>query len=245
MKQLLIPQLKKLVAIDTTIRSLLQQIEATTNLINEDQKALDGITQRITLLHDEKNQAKKQVNEQELASQTLRDEEIKIRAALDLLQSHKEYALKNKELLHVAEERQLLDDVIIKVWHDLELAEKKITTELPEYTLKKESLTAEKTKKETELTAQTEHLNQLEKERAEASAVVPEEWLTKYTRMRLRVDDPIVPISSTHCSACFYGVPRQEITNLKRDHLIICRNCYRFLYQPENEQPISNPTDAS
>ncbi len=245
MKQLLIPQLKKLVAIDTTIRSLLQQIEDRTKLIDEDQKTLDGIAQRIALLHEEKNQAKKHVNEQELASQTLRDQEIKIRAALDMIKSHKEYALKNKELLHVAEERQLLDDVIIKVWHDLELADKKINSELPEYTIKKEALITEKTTKETELVALTKELDQLEKERVEASAVVPEEWLTKYTRMRLRVDDPIVPIASTHCSACFYGIPRQEITNLKRDYLIICRNCYRFLYQPDQEQPVQNPTDAS
>jgi predicted nucleic acid-binding Zn-ribbon protein len=245
MKQLLIPQLKKLVAIDTTIRSLLEQIEKTTNLIDEYQKTLDGIAERITLLHEEKNQAKKRVNEQELASQTLRDQEIKIRAALEMIQSHKEYALKNKELIHVAEERQLLDDVIIKVWHDLELAEKKLSTELPEYTIKKESIIGEKTTKETELSALTQQLDELEKERIEASAVVPEEWLTKYTRMRLRVDDPIVPISNTHCSACFYGVPRQEITNLKRDHLIICRNCYRFLYQIDEEKAASKPLDAA
>ena len=62
-----------------------------------------------------------------------------------MIKSHKEYFLKNKELLHVAEERQLLDDVIIKVWHDLELAEKKITTELPEYKIKQDALSAEKT----------------------------------------------------------------------------------------------------
>lgn len=236
MKHLLVPQLKKLVSIDTSIRSLMKQIETTTKVIDDTDKALKGAEKQIELLHQEKNDAKKKVSVQEIESQFLQDQEVAIREHLNAIKSTKEYELKNKELINVSKKRLLLDDVIIKVWHDLDIAETKLKTTLPEYITKKDTLTEEKIELGQTLNSLTEQLGNFEKERVEASKVVPENWLAKYTRMRLLVDDPIVPVSSTHCSACFYGIPRQEISNLKRDALIICRNCYRFLHQEEPKE---------
>ncbi|MBL4588233.1 hypothetical protein JKY79_02720 [Candidatus Babeliales bacterium] len=237
MNNLLIPQLKKLVSIDTSIRALMQQMEKRANEIEETKKALVGASDQIDNLHQAKEAAKKTVNIEELESQSLRDQEISIRESLNNIKSTKEYELKNKELILVSDKRLLLDDVIIKVWHDLEGTEKKLAQDLPGYIEKHKTLVAEKIEREQSLSSLTEQLDELEKERIEASKVVPEKWLTKYTRMRLLVDDPIIPLSSTHCSACFYSIPRQEISNLKRDALIICRNCYRFIYRADEEKP--------
>jgi predicted nucleic acid-binding Zn-ribbon protein len=240
MKPSLIPQLKKLVTIDSSIRKVMSEIEKASALIQEDVAALSGMQKRIETLLAEKKAAQQMVDSQELESKILREKEQKIRNDLEQIRSTKEYTSKEKELAHVSNERLLLDDVIIKVWHDLENAEKKIALEKPEYQSKHDALLEEKNKKEAELKLLTDQLAQYENDRQEASVHVPAEWLTKYSRMRLRVDDPIVSLSETHCSACYYTVPRQELANLKRDSLIICRNCYRFIYLPSQNSAESN-----
>jgi predicted nucleic acid-binding Zn-ribbon protein len=54
--------------------------------------------------------------------------------------------------------------------------------------------------------------------------------------MKGSVPDPIVPVISECCSACYYSVLHQDMVKLKRSGVLLCRSCYRFLYYDENEQ---------
>ena len=81
---------------------------------------------------------------------------------------------------------------------------------------------------------------ELEKKRSEAVKLVPKEWLCKYERMKHMVSDPIVPVISESCSACYYAVLRQDMYKLKKSGVLLCRNCYRFLYYDQEEENESN-----
>lgn len=59
---------------------------------------------------------------------------------------------------------------------------------------------------------------------------VPEEWLEKYAAMRSNVQDPVVPVVNGSCSACFYNIINHDLQQLRRNKLVQCRDCYRFLY---------------
>ncbi len=70
---------------------------------------------------------------------------------------------------------------------------------------------------------------------------VPNEWLEKYSHMRLRVIDPVVPVMFGGWSACSYAVTEQELVRLKRKALIQCKGCFRLLYMQE-VMNVENPT---
>lgn len=88
-----------------------------------------------------------------------------------------------------------------------------------------------------------EHIARLLNELAERHTMrkplekgVPEEWLERYAMMRSRVSDPVVPVKDGLCSACFHQILAQDMILLRRNKLLQCKECYRFLYLESGQQ---------
>ncbi|HEV2601639.1 MAG TPA: hypothetical protein VGT41_05040 [Candidatus Babeliales bacterium] len=64
---------------------------------------------------------------------------------------------------------------------------------------------------------------------------VPAEWLEKYAVMRSNVPDPVVPVVNGSCSACFYNIINHDLQQLRRNKLLQCKDCYRFLYLKDSD----------
>ena len=62
--------------------------------------------------------------------------------------------------------------------------------------------------------------------------------------MRERVSDPVVPILQGGCSACFYKTPEQDLILLKRNKLLQCKNCYRFLFFEKEAETLAEKTET-
>lgn len=92
------------------------------------------------------------------------------------------------------------------------------------------------TEKENEISAEKVLLTEGAKQRATYQQGLPAQWLEKYAAMRCRVPNPIVPIEQGSCSACFHSVSEQELVQLRRQALLQCKGCYRFLYCPTAHQ---------
>ena len=91
-------------------------------------------------------------------------------------------------------------------------------------------------------------LETLHRERPGKEVLVPEEWLEKYSHMRMQVADPVVSVLSGGCSACFYTIPNHEMMRLKRRAVIQCKGCFRLLYMKEameDQSSEDNQTKAS
>jgi predicted nucleic acid-binding Zn-ribbon protein len=48
--------------------------------------------------------------------------------------------------------------------------------------------------------------------------------------MRTRTADPVVPVLDGSCSACFHYLTEQDLLLIKKNKLMQCKGCYRFLY---------------
>jgi predicted nucleic acid-binding Zn-ribbon protein len=70
-------------------------------------------------------------------------------------------------------------------------------------------------------------------QRAGLEKGVPAEWLEKYTIMRARVSDPVVPIFHQSCSVCSQMITAQDMTRARHGALVQCQTCYRLVYAPE------------
>lgn len=66
--------------------------------------------------------------------------------------------------------------------------------------------------------------------RIEKEELVPAEWIERYQAMLKRTENPVVPVESDSCSACFYPISSNDLTALKRHKLLDCKGCYRILY---------------
>jgi predicted nucleic acid-binding Zn-ribbon protein len=241
-------------------KSLWQQLKTVADCdkkiatINDDiNHLLDGITkdsqqdtQQHALLHAKQHvlmQAQKELQLKELNIKELKDGEDKKRAHLDKVKNQKEYHALETEIENLSRQRSKLEDEVLKNLYAID-------------TLKNE--VEEVTKGSTEKIAILEHDQQIKKdnlehlkikrdqallERETAIQAVPLEWRTQYERMHQTVADPIVPALNGSCSACYYAILHQDLAKLKKEQVVVCRSCYRFLYYDKNESQEAKKAD--
>lgn len=228
--------LKLLIGLDQSKKKILSQIKKTELEIEEDKCMLPELDQTVAGLKQEVLNLKKNVNLQELKANSLKEQELQKRKTLSKIKNQKEYAAAEKELSSILQQLSEQDDALMKAWHDLEIAQKKEAEDLVTLKEKIELLKKDIAEKENAIVELKKQDQELEQKRNEQTANIPSEWLTKYDRMKDKVDDPIIPVIHSSCSSCYYSVPPKDMVRLKHNALLPCRSCYRFLYYDQEEE---------
>jgi len=176
--------------------------------------------------------ATKHVDECELELKEI-DESLKQKKQrFDKAANMAEYRALKTEIDALMEEQQHVENEVAASWTDLENTQRQ-AEELEDTLLK------EIEEHDIQVQAQEDALRSLKERvvekalvRAELEKHVPEEWRDRYAMMRKRVPDPIVPTIEGACSACFYRLPNQDLTRLRRGAVLTCNSCYRLLFDP-------------
>jgi predicted nucleic acid-binding Zn-ribbon protein len=181
--------------------------------------------------------AQKKVDEHELEMKSLDTQEQEKKRRLEFISNHKEYQSLKSEIDLLKKKQSDLEDTLIHAWHLLEGA--KTAYEAQHHTVQELV-----TQAQTQLREKQQALDELIRKHHEQELIrkekeegIPSEWLDKYIMMRARVSDPVVPVVRGSCSACFYKVTEQDLVLLRRNKLIQCKDCYRFLYMPNPATP--------
>lgn len=118
----------------------------------------------------------------------------------------------------------------MQAWHILEATTREYTSKSEETT--QQIVEIEKT--EQEITSKekvlSESIEQARAQRPDKEKGLPTEWLEKYAIMRESVSNPVVPVINDSCSACFYSLTAQDLSRVRRNGILQCKQCYRFLY---------------
>lgn len=228
--------LKQLVALDQKQKTILSQIAQIEQEAAEDNLMIPELQATINEIKQAVIDAKKNVDRQELNANNLKAQETSKKKALDTIKNQKQYEALEKELSSILRQISELDDTIVKAWHTLDLARKKEETELSGLSKKIEALQTDAEEKEKSINSLKQEYQTLEQQKEEFSSKIPPEWLSKYERMKDKVSDPIVPAINDSCSSCYYSVPSQDMTRLKRNAILPCRSCYRLLYHDQEEE---------
>lgn len=183
--------------------------------------------------------AQKIVDEYELEMKSLDNQEQEKKRRLDSISNHKEYQSLKSEVDILKKKQNDLEDTLINAWHLLEIAQKEYETQQHVTQERATQTNAQRHEKQQVLTELMSKLHDQELVRNEKEQGVPAEWLDKYRMMRARVSDPVVPVVHGACSACFYKVTEHDLVLLRRNKLMQCKDCYRFLYMPN---PATSPT---
>jgi predicted nucleic acid-binding Zn-ribbon protein len=176
------------------------------------------------------DELQKKVDETELEMKSLDQQEKSKKAALEGISNYKEYQSLQSEIDHLKKEQHQYESVLLEAWNNLETAQREL-----EHTRSSiDSVTADLDKaiseKEQEIIQLREQLDDHMAQRSQKEQGIPDEWLEKYSTMRVSIPDPVVTIQDDSCSACFHSIPRQEMIRFKRGALLQCKGCFRFLY---------------
>ncbi len=174
--------------------------------------------------------AKKEVDAKELEMEELGQKQKNKEQQLDRVSNQREYQSLTHEIEKLKQAQHAFEEQLLQVWHVLE-------TTTREYTIKSEEtaqqiMQAEKAMEELASKAQalTESIDQARAQRPDKEKGLPVEWLEKYALMRESVSNPVVPVINDSCSACFYSLSAQDLSRVRRNGILQCKQCYRFLY---------------
>jgi len=222
-----------LISLDQQIRTTHQRIaslKTETELhLSEKQKIVDRLEQFKQHVHD----LKKAVHEQELAIKELDTVEKHKKDQLENLKSAKEYQPLKKEIDRLKQEQHDAESSLMTTWNKLEGAQKELNEQTAQYSSKIEELHTAIAQQHDETEKLQAELTQKKSERPAKEPGIPQEWLDKYSHMKMQVEDPVVPLLDDSCSACYYNLPNQEIIRLKRRAIVQCKGCFRLLYMQE------------
>lgn len=226
-------QFLSLVAFDNA----LHELQETVKQFQDKKQALEQkkaeLAQLVNRLQEQEHTVRKEVDMHELHMKELDQKEQSKKHLLDDINTPKEYTIVKREIEAIKREQHEHEQTLMNVWNTLESVHKSFET-------KKEELDNALAQFDSEIASLSEQQQQVQLQYDEKIAQrdtymvgIPEEWLEKYRAMQSRVKDPVVPVEQGSCSACFNDIPEQRLTQLRRNALLQCEGCYRFLYMPE------------
>lgn len=228
--------LKKLVAYDQELIQQAQAVLEKEKHISEYHHKLSELTEQLSHLKSELFSTKKEADMLQLQANAVREHENQTRMRLENIRDQREYMALEKELSSLIQKRITLDEATIKSWYSLETIQKKYDDAVQNHDRSQTTIKQDITNEEQSITALQEQITHSQHERQTHYQTIPEEWKTRYNRMKNQVEDPIVSLHGISCSSCFYTAPAQDVVKLKKQEILPCRNCYRFLYYDEEQQ---------
>jgi hypothetical protein len=185
------------------------------------------IVQEQQRLHD----LKKAIDSNELELKSLQSTQVDKNRHLQVATNPREYLALHTELEKIAEHRKQKEVTILDFFEVYELQQAKIKQLEISYhdwyaqvALRYEELKKHMTDVVQDLSIRIENRKQL-------LAVVPEEYLTRYERMRESVHNPVVPVENNACGGCFFPLTTHDIIDIRQRKIVTCKDCFRLLYK--------------
>ncbi|HBS48550.1 TPA: hypothetical protein DEO28_01455 [Candidatus Dependentiae bacterium] len=229
-----------LVDIDNQISSIENENKVIDNQIQENRHKIQELQNSLLNKKSELLEKQKKADFVELQIREIDQIEAEKKKSLDLVNDQKSYAALQKELSNLSFERSDKEELLVEAWRELEITQKKVEEEsnlLEEQNKNFENKFGDFQKQKNLV---LEKVKVLLEKRSEIEKTVLPIWLSKYEKMRKQVPNPIVKISNSCCSACYYMVLTQDLAKILKGSILPCRNCYRLLYfdQHEKDEPV-------
>lgn len=215
----------------TTVR--INELEKDIVLLQKKELEVDSI---LAAADNAVQELRKKINSYELA---VKEFDLQIgnkKSKLESAMNPREYRAFISEIENLSVQQLAAEEHLLSSWSTLEQRKRFYDECSQSCAEQKKSIHASIAEKRNEIVAQKKVMSENNIIRIQYEQGIPEEWLTKYTSMRSRVTNPIVPVENDSCTACFYSMSEPELIKLRRRALLQCKGCYRFLYLPSVHQ---------
>lgn len=183
---------------------------------------------------------KKLVDEQELIMKEIAAQERDKKNVLNNAASYKEMMALQSEIAMLQGEQEKVETQLLDVWNKLDAAQRELSAAEHTFAQKKADIDALVAKRTQEIAGLQKELDAKLVERKPLEVKVPDEWREKYSIMKARVANPIVPVKNNSCTACYYTMTSQELVRLRNRALLQCQQCFRLLYSEEAMSNVEN-----
>lgn len=222
-----------LVAFDNTLHELEETIKQLQQKHEDVLNKKQQLESSIDMLKQQHREMRKEVDMHELRMKELDALEQEKKKLLDTINTPKEYTSVKREIEAIKRDQHDLEQIVMRAWNSLETVKKTLDAKKGELADSLKAINDELSALETEIKTTQTAYDEQNRTRDKKLGGIPDEWLEKYGAMRSRVYDPVVPVQQGSCSACFYDITDQRLLELKRNALLQCEGCYRFLYMPD------------
>ena len=229
-------ELQKLIALqnlDTNIRKLETQQQATPERRAEIEKEFDQRAFEIRALESRRDEAKH-------TRARLENDVVEQRGRAERAEQHRksskrpeEYAAATREADAAHKQISALETQILEQLEQLEQAEAALKERADEITSLNSDREARLKAFDEESGTLGERLANARKERDEVFANLPKQLSGMYTRIKTRIRDGVAVAEARNrsCSACFMSLRPQVMAEIRRgEEVITCDNCGRILY---------------
>jgi len=233
-------ELQKLVAIDHEIHHIKQQLAVMHKEEEEAAHHIPELEKQNALIEKALHDLAKQADLIDITIAQKRESERKKKRVLENTVRPKEYTALEKELETLEYAISEQESALTKLWEQQEAYEQKkeaVTSQLSQAQQRVAEKKATHAAAHASLNQQLRSCNEAWDAQAEQ---VPQDLRLTYDAIRARVENPVVPIVSGSCTACFTSLLHQDRSALTKKTIIRCRGCYRFLHLPVDEEEEAN-----
>lgn len=225
----------------------LQVIDGEIYILNREKQDMPGHIKSIEESLEDKKTGIKQaeqdlkgvqvrLKEKEVSVQQKEENIKKLQGQLYQIKTNKEYAAMLREIEGLKADNSLIEEEMLKLMDEIEIAKKKITEEKELF--KKEEDAAKKEKDRVSVRAKEleARLTDLSGQRNEIAPNIDKQVLAKYERVLKNKDGlAIVMVENNACCGCHMNLPSQVVNEAKiKEDIIVCGNCNRILYVEDN-----------
>lgn len=234
--------LLELVHFDQAVNQINSQIaickQEVSNLFEQLQEADNTLDEAKRKVRD----YKKLVDQQELIMKEVGVAERAKKNALQGASNYKEMMALQAEIQTLQNEEAHSEQQLLDLWNKLDAANKELIAAQEIFAQRKEENDSATARLNQEIAELQNELSAKLVVRAPLEAKVPDEWREKYSVMKARVANPVVPVKNNSCTACYYMVTSQETTRLRHRALLQCQGCFRLIY---SEEAMSMPAEPA
>ena len=226
-------QLVALQTLDTTIRRLEREIEASPERRADIEKEFDQRASDIRALENRRDEAKH--TRARLEAETIEQRGKAERAERNLMSSKRqeEYTAAIREADAARKQISAIETQILEQMEALDQAEKSLTERADEIA----SLNSDRDQRlgmfDEEARARTQQLEEARAERQRVFAGLSKPLSSLYNRISARIRDGVAVAEARNgsCTACFMALRPQVMAEVRRgEEVITCDNCNRILY---------------
>ena len=180
------------------------------------------------------NNLKKKIDESQLELRSIDDQLSKKNRSLQSVSSPKQYESLTHEIEAANLSKDKIENDILSWYTELDDLSNVVQIKKSDFEKFKNLADISINEKEEMVELLEKDVQKVENEWKIALSILPIEWVEKYKKMRESVKNPVVPVLSNSCSACYSGLTASELNALRHHKLINCHDCYRLLYIEEN-----------
>jgi len=176
--------------------------------------------------------------ELELKAINAKEEDKKLK--LERISNSKEFYALQQELNDIVKKKTKIEEDYLNVWQELEALETKVLENNKNLELDIARELNEIKNFNRRMASIENQLRDALIQKNEVIKTVDPELINQYISMKQSTKNPVVKVKRESCSGCFYMLSSQDLGSLEQYKLTRCKNCYRFVYNPEepSEKPL-------